>query len=135
MNKKKKKNTIDKSKKAEKRPSLYELARKILLASIGATVIAQEEIETFIEKLVERGELAENDGKKLFDEILEKRKDKIEKAEENILQHVKSVIDKMNIPQKSDLDGLSKKVTELSKQITEMKTNKIEEEKSKPDSP
>jgi hypothetical protein len=52
---------------------LYNLSRRVLLASIGAVALAQDEIERFISKLVERGEIAEKDAKKLIDEIREKR--------------------------------------------------------------
>ena len=43
---------------------MYEGLRKLVVASIGAVAIAQEELENLISKLVERGELAEKEGKK-----------------------------------------------------------------------
>ena len=44
--------------------ALYEALRKVLLAGISVVAIAQEEIDDLVEKLVERGEIAEKDGKK-----------------------------------------------------------------------
>ena len=37
--------------------SMYEMSRKVLLAGIGAAVLAQEEIERYLTRLVERGEI------------------------------------------------------------------------------
>ena len=43
---------------------LFEASRRVLLAAIGAAALAQDEIEDFVKKLVDRGEIAEKDGKK-----------------------------------------------------------------------
>lgn len=55
------------------RGGFAELSRKILLAGIGAAALAQEEIERFVNRLVEKGELAEKDARKMIQEIMEKR--------------------------------------------------------------
>jgi hypothetical protein len=51
------------------RSSWFDVARKVVLAGIGAVVLAQEEIECFVGKLVERGELAEKEGKQLIEDM------------------------------------------------------------------
>ena len=38
--------------------------RRVLMAGVGAVALAQEEIDEFVGKLVERGEIAEKDGRK-----------------------------------------------------------------------
>jgi poly(hydroxyalkanoate) granule-associated protein len=105
----------------EEHNPLYEAARKVLLASIGAVALAQEEIEDFINKLVERGEFAEKDGKKLFHELMERRKKDAEKTEDEIVNRVEEALDRMNIASKSDLDALSKKISSLAKMIDDLK--------------
>src|SRR5690606_30102634 len=59
-----------------------EATRKVLLAGVGVVALAQEEAESFVNKLVERGELAEKDGRQLIKDILEKRKKAVEQVEE-----------------------------------------------------
>lgn len=49
--------------------SWFDIARKVVLAGVGAVVLAQEEIECFVAKLVERGELAEKEGKELVQDM------------------------------------------------------------------
>ncbi len=100
---------------------LFEAARKVLLASIGAMALAQEEIEDFINKLVERGEIAEKDGKTLFHELTEKRKKSTARAEDEVASRVEDILDRMNIASKSDLDTLSKKIASLTKMIDDLK--------------
>jgi poly(hydroxyalkanoate) granule-associated protein len=99
----------------------FDAARKVLLAAIGAVALAQEEIEDFVNKLVDRGEIAEKDGKKLVRELMERRKKEAEKAEEELSKSVESVLDRMNVPSKADIDALSEKITALTKKIEELK--------------
>lgn len=100
---------------------MMEMMRRMVLATIGAAVIAQEEIEAIINKLVERGEIAEKDGKKLINEMMEKRKGKTANVGDEIGKSVESVLNKMNIPSKADVDVLSQKITALSKKIDDLK--------------
>ena len=95
--------------------------RKVLLASIGAVALAQEEIEDFINRLIERGEIAEKDGKKLVREIMDKRRKDAEHVEDKINSRVESVMDRMSVPSKADIDTLSEKINALSKKIDALK--------------
>ncbi len=94
--------------------------RKVLLASIGAVALAQEEIEEFINKLVERGEIAEQDGKKLVGEVMERRKKFQKKTEGEMNKQVEQILERMDVPTKGDIDSLSKKITALSKKIDDL---------------
>jgi polyhydroxyalkanoate synthesis regulator phasin len=100
---------------------LVEMVRKVLLASIGAMALAQEEIEDFINRLVERGEIAEKDGKKLLREVMDRRKKEAEKAEDELSKRIETVLERMSVPSKADIDALSEKITNLSKKIDELK--------------
>jgi poly(hydroxyalkanoate) granule-associated protein len=108
---------------AEREPHnpLYESLRKVLLAGIGAVAIAQDEIDDLIAKLVERGEIAERDGKKLIHEINERRKKESRKAEDQVSKRLEDVLNRMNVPKKSDIDALSEKIAVLTKKVDELK--------------
>jgi polyhydroxyalkanoate synthesis regulator phasin len=43
--------------------------RRLLLASFGAVAMTFDEVEAFVKKLVERGELAQKDAEKLLHEM------------------------------------------------------------------
>ena len=105
----------------EERNPLYEAVRKVLLAGIGAVALAQEEVEDLVNKLVERGELAEKDGKNLVREIMSKRQKGQEKVEDEYTKRVEDILERMNVPTKSDIDALGKKITALSKKVDELK--------------
>ena len=100
---------------------MTELLRRMFLATIGAAVIAQEEIETLVNKLVERGEIAEKDGKKLINEMMDKRKTKTSDVSGEINKNIETVLNRMNIPTKADVDALGQKISALSKKVDELK--------------
>ena len=101
--------------------SLTEMLRRVMLATIGAVAIAQEELEAFVNRLVERGEIAEQDGKKLVTEMKEKRKSKTAKVEDEVSKNIEGALKRMNIPSKADVDALSQKISTLSKKIDDLK--------------
>jgi poly(hydroxyalkanoate) granule-associated protein len=107
----------------ERRP-LLEASRKVLLVGIGAFALAQDEIEDFVNRLIERGEIAEKDGRKLVREIMDRRKKTTHEAEEKLGKQVQGILDRLNVPTKADIDALSAKIGALSKQIDELKREK-----------
>ena len=96
---------------------LLEPLRKVVLASIGAVAIAQEEAEDLINKLVERGEIAQEEGRKLVQDMMAKRR---EKAEAQFDKRVEATIDRMNVPTKADLRAVEKKLDELNKKLDKL---------------
>jgi polyhydroxyalkanoate synthesis regulator phasin len=100
--------------------SLFNTARKVLLAGIGVMALAQDEVEDFVNRLIERGEIAEKDGRKLIQEIQDKRKENSVKAEEKINSHIEKVLSRMNIASRSDIETMSQKISDLSKKLDEL---------------
>jgi poly(hydroxyalkanoate) granule-associated protein len=100
---------------------MVEMLRKVMLATIGAAVIAQEELEALINRMIERGEIAEKDGKKLMHEMMDKRKSRTMKVEDEINKNIADVLERMNIPTRTDIDALSQKINGLSKKIDDLK--------------
>lgn len=104
----------------EKSP-LLGMARKVLLAAIGAAALAQEEIEEFVNKLVERGEIAEADGRKLLKDVMDRRKKEAQKAGAELDKRIEDILGRMNIPTKDEIESLGSKITALTKKVEELK--------------
>ncbi len=104
--------------------TLLDGLRRILMAGIGVVVLAQEEIEDFVNKLIDRGEIAEKDGRSLIADIFESQKkfvvDNTKRASTEADQRVENVMKRLNIPTVSEINRLSEKIDELSKKIDEL---------------
>lgn len=121
MAKKSKSKSKSKSETVEERSPLYETARKVLLAGIGAVGLAQDEVDNFIKKLVERGELAEKDARKLMDEVETRRKDRASKMEGRVEERLERILVRMNVPTHSDIQALSEKIAALTEKVEALK--------------
>jgi poly(hydroxyalkanoate) granule-associated protein len=112
---------VEKESEETERKPLLEATRKVLLASIGAVALAQDEVENFVKKLVDRGGIAEQDGKKLVREVMERRKKETKKAEDELDKRIEELLTRMNVPSKGDIEALSTKITALTKKVDELK--------------
>jgi len=105
--------------------SLVEAVHRVLLAGIGAAALAKEDIENLVGKLVERGEIAEADGRKMMKDVMDRRKkqasQQTKKAEDVLDKRVEDVMSRMNIPTKDEIEALSAKITALTKKVDELK--------------
>jgi poly(hydroxyalkanoate) granule-associated protein len=130
---------------------VYKAARSLLLASIGALALTKEEIETLVNRLVEKGEITEKEGRKLIEEItartkethkdvtekvskkvgepIGKKDELMEKMEEAFTQRVQAILNSMNIPSKSDIEELTKKIDKLARKVSELDKKLVAEGK------
>jgi polyhydroxyalkanoate synthesis regulator phasin len=112
----KKKEEVKKEEQEKVSPLLAPL-RKVLLASIGAVAVAQEEAEDLINKLVERGEIAREEGSKLMQDMMAKRREKVEARFDT---RVEAALHKMNVPTKNDLKAVERKLDELNRKLDKL---------------
>lgn len=102
--------------------------RRVFLAGIGAYSLAQDETEKFIAKLVEKGEIAEKDGRSLLTDLAENRKNRTKESSKRVSdeleKRMEGLLNRMNIPTKSDIEQLSNKVADLTKKIDTLKDKK-----------
>lgn len=116
---------IVESNTSEASNTLLESLRRVLMAGIGVAVLAQEEIEEFVTKLVDRGEIAENEGRSLIGDILERRKQEVQerakKATGSVDRNVEGMLSRMNVPTRSDINNLSEQISELSKKVDQLR--------------
>ena len=104
--------------------AFLDVARKVLMASIGVVAVAQDEVEDFVNRLVERGEIAEKDGRKMLTDLSERRKSATDKtqhrAQDQFDKRVEDILHRLNVPSKVDIDELGKKINSLSRKIDKL---------------
>jgi poly(hydroxyalkanoate) granule-associated protein len=106
-------------------PPLAEMLQRILLASIGAMALGRDEMEVFVNRLVERGELAQKDGEKILNEVVEQVRQKTQPTQVNTLTEqlgssLEQLLSRLNVPSKRDIDDLTDKIAQLTARIEEL---------------
>jgi poly(hydroxyalkanoate) granule-associated protein len=116
---------------------------KVFLAAVGAAALAQDEIEDLANRLVERGSIAEADGRRMVNEVLKRRRTQMAKATgraqevatgmrdnlsegpkrlaDDMEQRIEGVLARMNVPTKDEIETLTSKVTALTRKVDELK--------------
>ncbi|HUW13194.1 MAG TPA: phasin family protein [Anaerolineae bacterium] len=97
-----------------------DVARKVLLASIGAWALAADEIEDFVSRLVDRGEIADKDGRKLVKDVLDRRRE-MSPIAQTVDQQMDRFLARLNVPTRADVDALNASIADLTRKIEEMK--------------
>ncbi len=98
--------------------------RRVLLAGVGVIVLAQEEVEEFVRRLVDRGDIAEEEGRMLVEDVIEQRDQRVQGARSGLSgtldRSTEEVYRRLNIPSRSELVELSEQIEALSKKVDEL---------------
>lgn len=122
-----------------------EQIKKFAYATAGAVHISQDDLKTFISKLVEKGELAQKDGKKIVKDLAERVKRTVkepkqaaleakdaaasatqpiaesgEKLVERINASIQRVLHGMSIATRQDLAELGRQIDELDRKLGDL---------------
>lgn len=95
--------------------------RKVVLASVGAVGVAQDEVNALIKRMVERGEITEKDAHKLVNDVQKEVNKRRKSGQTKTEKEMEGMMEKMNVPSKADIEDLTAQVSSLSKRIEELK--------------
>ena len=109
---------------------LFDVVRRMMLAGFGAFALTRDEAEHFLNRLVERGEIAQKDAQHLIEETMTRFRTvtpppTVETSVNNITTQVETgleqLLNRMNIPSKRDIDELSAKIAQLAARVEELR--------------
>ncbi len=128
---------------------MVDLMRKLMLAGVGAFALSRDEAETFLNRLVERGELAQKDASRIMDESVSRLRTmaqpqtaQVEHTLSNVTAQVNGLsgqmesnleqfLNRLNIPSKRDIDELSAKIAQLAARVEELRRGQETPSKSR----
>ncbi|GAA0480365.1 hypothetical protein IRB23SM22_10210 [Alkalibacterium sp. s-m-22] len=93
--------------------------KKALLVGVGSTAIALEKAVEQVDKLVSRGKLTVAEGKKLTEELIQRKNKEVSMEEKETLE---AILLEMNVAQRKDIEDLEAKVEELERKLTDKST-------------
>lgn len=96
---------------------MIELVKKALLTGVGFAVLSKEKIEEVAKDFAEKGKMSEEEGKVLVDDLLKRSEESRLELQKQIEERVQSVLEKMDLAKKSEIDALRLEIEELRKNI------------------
>jgi len=126
------------SKKAKKGSStipedLVERGREIWLAGLGALATVEQEGAKFFNSLVERGRSMEDKGRKQIEGVVDDLQDRQQKVGDTVDQTfakmetsvsgtVEKIMHRLDVPTRSEVQDLTKKVNQLAGKVDQLAT-------------
>jgi poly(hydroxyalkanoate) granule-associated protein len=108
----------------EEQSKVQEALHRVVLAALGTVGLVQDEVEHFVNKAVERGQMAEKEARKTVHDVSEKRKGaekQMDKSFKEVDKRYEEMLTKLNIPTKNDINALNEKISDLTKKVEELK--------------
>lgn len=108
---------------------LIDNAHKLFQAGLGAVMMVQDEVVNLADKMVEQGEATETKSRKRVDAFVDKRKkdskDLTKRMEKNWNKQMESLLHRMNIPTRAEINSLNNKITRLTKKVDDLKKEAV----------
>ncbi len=94
---------------------MFDILKKTMLFSAGIASMTREKMEKFAEEMVKRGEISEKEGRELVDDLIARSKKARQDFEDSVTNAVAKTLEKLNIPQRSEIESLRARIEELEK--------------------
>ena len=96
---------------------MIDLIRKAMLTGVGLASISIDKVEAMTKDLIEQGNLTEQEGRKLAQEMMGYAEKSKKMLEEQVSFYVEQTMTKMDVAKKSDLEELKEMVLQLQAKI------------------
>jgi polyhydroxyalkanoate synthesis regulator phasin len=102
---------------------IAEIIKKAMLVGLGA----QEKAKEFVEELVKAGELSKSEASTLVKEWTSKAEESTKEFDKRVKETVANILEKLNIPNREDMEKLEKKVQALNARLKKLEGGASEE--------
>jgi len=102
---------------------IADIIKKAMLAGLGA----QEKAKEFVEELVKAGELSKSEASTLVKEWTSKAEESSKEFDKRVKETVANILEKLNIPNREDMEKLEKKVQALNARLKKLEGGASEE--------
>ena len=96
---------------------MIDLIKKALYTGVGMAVLTKEKAEELVKELTQQAKLSEQEGKELFDGLLKQSEQARSEFQAKVDDAVLSVVKRLNLASKDELDSLRTKIDELSAKV------------------
>jgi polyhydroxyalkanoate synthesis regulator phasin len=96
---------------------MLETIKNTLLSGVGMALRSKKEIETFAKEFAEQSEMNQKEAKEFLEECKKRYDDAKSGLDKKIEEVVESVLKRLDLPNRGDIDALNARIDALSKKI------------------
>ncbi|OWZ82794.1 phasin family protein [Natranaerobius trueperi] len=105
------------------------LVKKSFAFGLGLAITSKEQIETMVDDLVKKGEVAPEESKRVIDQMLERGEDERERLMHMIKEQVQQNLRELDTASRDEVEEIKSRLS-----LLEKKVDKIEYQRNKDDS-
>ncbi|RJR47604.1 MAG: hypothetical protein C4576_09350 [Desulfobacteraceae bacterium] len=99
---------------------MLEDIKKVLLAGLGGVVLTKDKLEEWKKRLVKENKMSEGEAKRLIDELREAGESQWKDIEKSFREMMRKRLDSMDVADQRELEKLRARVDELELRVTAM---------------
>lgn len=100
---------------------MFDYIKKSLLTGVGMALRSKNEIEELAKEFASSSKMDQEEAKAFLDECRQKYEDAKSNLDAKIEDAMEKLMKKLDLPTRSDIDALNKRVDELSQKLSEEK--------------
>ena len=102
---------------------MFEYMKKSLLTGVGLALRSKKEIEELAKEFADQGKMDQKEGKKFMDDLMENYDEARAKFDNKVETTVEKILEKADIPRRSDIKALKEEISGIKAMLADMKTN------------
>jgi len=102
---------------------MFEYMKKSLLTGVGLALRSKKEIEELAREFADKGKMDQKEGKKFMDDLMDNYDEARAKFDNKVESAVEKILEKIDIPSRSDVKALKEEIREIKTMLADMKTD------------
>jgi polyhydroxyalkanoate synthesis regulator phasin len=99
---------------------MFELIKKAMFTGIGMAAMTKDKIEELAGDFIKKGDLSEQEGRKLVDEMMKKSEESKAEVKKQLDEMVQAALVKMEVARKTQIDELQEEIRLLREAIEKL---------------
>ena len=100
---------------------MFETIKKSLLTGVGMALRSKSEIEELAKEFAEQSKMSQGEAKQFLNECQQKYEDAKEGLDKKIETAIEKILNKLDLPTRSDIQQLNLRIDKLTQKIAEPK--------------
>jgi len=103
-----------------RRRPFRDMLQKVLFAGIGAAALTRDEVEAFVNRMVQRGDIPESEAEAVVEDVMATSKKQAARLDAEVDKRVKVALKQSDIPTTEDIEDLNAKIAALQRKVEEL---------------
>ena len=99
---------------------MLESLRKLMYIGLGAAAISRDKAKQTIDEMVSRGEVSSDEGRKLYDDIMNRAEEEARSLNDRIKSQVRQYLTDAGVADRSQIEALAGRIDELERRIDQV---------------